>query len=276
MRGLRKGDHVRGKGLQLQRRLGGHRQVLQYFVSTGCRRQRINRRSIKAQLLGLNSPIDRDRRTGHGPAAERTGLAPEPDEQPRVAADVIEGDGVPQSPESDGAGRGELRMGLQREGQIAPILRAAAEEADQLSKIGVERSPGVNDVHHQQRRHLIVARAGRMDFAARLANEQRQILFQPGVDVFRRGLREAAWCELLLDGLQTAAKLGVLFLVQDAGRGQRRGVGPLEAKLKRKQEPVVGQTPVDRVERRMQIRLLLPQHRHVVAPRNSARRCPAN
>jgi hypothetical protein len=167
-------------------------------------------------------------------------------------------------------------MRLQWKSPIAPILRSPAKQRDELLQISLQSRSRLDDVHHQERGDLVVARSRRVDPLAGLADEFRQRLLHPRMDVFRLRRRNEAAAVVSLDRLEPSAKFGVLFRGEDARRSQRRGMGPLKPQLKRKQEPVVGQTPIDRFERRMQFLLLLPQRRHFDSPRNSARHCPAN
>lgn len=225
------------------------------------------RGSVKAQLGRLNASVDRDRGTCDSARAERTVFATRSHRPKKPGTTPLPSRRIAEHPKPNAPRRGELTMCLQGKSQRRPVRRLAAGGGGHLTNKPGQLSPGIDAVHFEQRRDLIVSRSGGVNLSTRFAPMFREARFDPGVQVLVVGLRTRRGGKLLLDAIEPAPDLRRL-VGRENPRGQERlGVSPLKAQLKRQQEPVLLEAAVEFCKRRMQRRVLFPQRRHRSPPR---------
>lgn len=110
-----------------------------------------------------------------------------------------------------------------------------------------------------------------MDFLPGLAGQIDQPGLDPGVQILGIGFWPRAVTEPTLNLLQRSVDVLTLSRRQNPRGFKGLGVRTLQLDLKRKQEPVVAKTRVDRRKRRIQGDILLPQRLHHRPPQKSGR-----
>ncbi len=164
-------------------------------------------------------------------------------------------------------------MRVQGELGIAPRRGLAAKNRTDVQRLAAELGGFIEEVQHEERRHLIIARTRRVDLLARRTHSSDELEFDPRVQIFALGVRSKSVAALrLTDGMQRLLDGVVLRRVQHFGLEQHSGVRGLQLEFVRQQEPISLQAAVQRVQIRMQRCLPFPERTHGGTPRFRAGR----
>ena len=183
-------------------RRGGER--LQREVAVRHRVERVGGRTVEAQRLGGRMPVDREGGAGERGGPQRTLVEP----RARIGkATTVAGEHLDVGEEvmTEGHGLRRLQVREARHDEIVARLGLARERQLQAGERGIGLVDPVAHVEPEVGRHLVVARAGGVQAAGRLADQ----LLEAALDVHVHVLERAREHELAgLDLLQHPVEAG--------------------------------------------------------------------
>ncbi len=162
-------------------------------------------------------------------------------------------------------------MGLHRSDKLAPRFSLPAESSNEIAEIVGQPPAGIDQEELEQRGHLIVARASRVQLLPDVTDQFDHARLDPGVDVLGAGVGATGVRVALGDLVESTVQLADFLPRKDLRAQQRFDVSPLKPKLIRQEKPIFLEAAIVSCEGRVECRLLLPEGLHFPAPGTGAR-----
>ena len=247
---------------------GAGRKRLEHEVAVGDRVERVARRAVEAQGLRRHMAVDGEAGSGKGHGTQRV-LVHALSRVGQTRTVARQHFHIGQQVVAEGHGLGDLQMGEARHDGGGMRFRLAGERQLQVLQLGIEVVDRVAHIEAEVERHLIIARARRVQAPGGRADDVLEAGFDVEVDIFERAReRERAALDLGLHLVEALPNEGGIGFRDDSLLRQHRGMGFRARDVLPEQALVEADRGVDLFHDRVRPRLETPAP-HLVGHRNS-------